>query len=732
MTFVPPPPALAARQSLQVRMRADLQAQQTESPAGGRVTIKDPISLKYHTLRNDEWFVLQLLREGTNLESIRSAYQKKFAPDRVTLRQIQSLIFRFHRSELLLSNTLGQAMPLGKRSTQSRWQKRWGVLQSALFIRFPGIDPEPFLRWTVPVVRFALHPLFLVGYAVLVAAAVVLFVTQAGTYWQDMPSAEQLFQPRQLLGFAVVLGLTKIAHELGHAVVCKYYGRECHEIGPMLLVMTPALYCDTSDAWMLTNRWQRAAVGAAGMGVEVLLAAIATFVWWYSEPGFVHAAAMKVMLVCSVSTLLFNANPLLRYDGYYILSDLCDSPNLAQQSRRYLNQQVARWMLGVRNPAPLQVSRRAAVGMIVYQVAATLYRWGLTLVILWFVSQFLKPYGLQSIGWVLAVFSVAVMVYRPLKEWTRMLRVPGATRKFRRWNLLGTGVVGIALVGGLLIPLPRYIVGEVEIVPHHPVPVYVTAAGRRLSDAMPGFWAGGPIEKGETVLQLEDQALELQWLKAMRRVESQRLLLERLQQTQASDEEAASQIPFTQSAYDDLLERADKLAAKRKALTITSPASGRFVPAKWLPKQGDSQRLERWYGQVTADANVGAYLETGTPLGVIAKPDRYDALLTVQPADLEFVQIGQPVVVQLNGFASQALAGQVVEIAQQDNLSDTVQGSKGTGSDGTQQLAYPVRIQLDATALPLTYYESGQGRVLVESQSIAQRIYRSLASLFRF
>ena len=118
-----------------------------------------------------------------------------------------------------------------------------------------------------------------------------------------------------------MIGGTKVFHELGHALICKHFGGECHQIGPMLLVFTPALYCDTSDSWMLPSRWQRAAVGMAGVATEILLAAVATMVWVSTAPGLTHYIAMNVMLVCSVSTLLFNANPLLRYDGYYVLSD---------------------------------------------------------------------------------------------------------------------------------------------------------------------------------------------------------------------------------------------------------------------------------------------------------------------------------------------------------------------------------------------------------------------------
>ena len=114
----------------------------------------------------------------------------------------------------------------------------------------------------------------------------------------------------------------------------------------MLLVFAPCLYCDVSDAWRLPSKWQRIAVSAAGMMVELVLAAVATIVWWYAQPGVVQLVALNVMIICTVNTLLINGNPLMRYDGYYIFSDLVEMPNLWQRSREVLRHFWSDWLLG--------------------------------------------------------------------------------------------------------------------------------------------------------------------------------------------------------------------------------------------------------------------------------------------------------------------------------------------------------------------------------------------------
>ncbi len=144
----------------------------------------------------------------------------------------------------------------------------------------------------------------------------------------------------------LALAVVKVLHELGHALTCKHFGGDCHEIGVLLLFFTPCLYCNVSDAWLFPGKWPRIAVSAAGIAVEVFLAAIATFLWWFSIPGVFNTLCLNIMIVCSLNTLLINGNPLLRYDGYYVLADLLDVPNLGQQSRWLLGRLLAGFFLG--------------------------------------------------------------------------------------------------------------------------------------------------------------------------------------------------------------------------------------------------------------------------------------------------------------------------------------------------------------------------------------------------
>ena len=247
----------------------------------------------------------------------------------------------------------------------------------------------------------------------------------------------------------------------------------------MLLVFTPCLYCNVSDAWMLPSKWQRAAVSAAGMYVELAVAAVCTFLWWFSEPGLFNSLCLNLMFVASVSTLLFNGNPLLRYDGYYILSDLVEVPNLQQQSTAVVRGAVARWFFGVEPASERMLPDRRRGLLATYAIASTVYRLAVIVGILWFVHAVLKPYRLEVLAQLLAVFIAAGLIVAPLVRVIKFLSHPARSREVKWLRFLVTGGGALAvLIGVLLVPFPHRVAAPVVLEPRAARSVYVTVPGR--------------------------------------------------------------------------------------------------------------------------------------------------------------------------------------------------------------------------------------------------------------
>src|SRR5262249_25831426 len=183
-----------------------------------------------------------------------------------------------------------------------------------------------------------------------------------------------LLSTEGLFIIALTFPVVKAMHELGHAFSLRAFGGEVHQIGLMFIAFFPVPYVDASAAAMLPSKAQRILVGAAGMMVELVLAALALYIWLISEPGIVRAVAYDVIVIAGVSTLIVNGNPLLRFDGYFILSDLIEIPNLAQRSSRFWGRLIMRWLFGLRSPDIDQGSPAERAWYAVYGPAAFAYR----------------------------------------------------------------------------------------------------------------------------------------------------------------------------------------------------------------------------------------------------------------------------------------------------------------------------------------------------------------------
>ncbi len=493
---------------LRVRRRPDLTIVPQEYGRHRYWLVKDPVSLQYFHLRDEEHAILEMLDGQTGLAAIKTRFEKRFAPLRLPLERIHAFVGRLHDCGLVLSDAPGQGERLLERADAGRQQRRLAAWANVLAIRFRGIDPQSLLKGLANRFGWLFSPASLMLVIVLVAVAAGAVAVHSPGLAAMQTEVREMIYPGNLIWLAAVLAAAKIMHELGHAVTCIRFGGQCRELGLMLLVFTPCLYCEVSDAWTFPSKWRRIAVSAAGIVVEIVLASFAALLWCFSGPGLVHSLSFNCMVVCSVSTLFFNGNPLMRYDGYYVLADLVEVPNLAEQSRAVLSRAAAMVFLGIR-PGTLWVDesvwparRRFFLG--VYGLASLAYRCFAVCAILWVVHRVSAAGGVAVLGDMVMVLVLGGMV---LPAAWRCGAIMKAQRLARRDPRAGAAWLRAAAFGGFwltvlmviaLVPWPCRVTAPLVIEPENAHRVYAVIAGTLASSVR----AGDQVEKGQEVARL--------------------------------------------------------------------------------------------------------------------------------------------------------------------------------------------------------------------------------------
>ena len=723
---------------LNLRLRPDLVAVPVEMATGQVWMVKDPLTLEHHQFTPQEYFLLDCLRKPTSLSKLCRNYEAKFSPERLSHEATWGFLHRLYKAGIVVSTAPGQAGELlAKRDQEQR--RRWSFAWTKILaIRFRGIDPDRWLtavhakcRWL-----FSWQTTALAGLLVLFAATLV--IGHFKEFWTRLPDLGQLADFRNVGWLMLAIAVVKILHELGHALACKHFGREVHELGLLLLAFTPCLYCDVSDAWQLPDRRQRILISAAGMIVEFVLAALAVIVWWYSQPGILHLVALNIVLVCTVSTLVINANPLLRYDGYYILSDLTATPNLWQRSRQVLWQISARWLLGLKDFEDVLVPERHRGWLALYGICSKLYLALVLAGILWMLVTFLHPLHLESLAYGVGIAVVGSAILGPIMSTAHFLRNPIRRRQIGGRRVAFSLLLTVAAAFGLMmLPVPYHVAAPVVLMPEKAVRVYATVAGE-LVDAAP---VGTTVKAGQPIARLDNSEVTRNLTQLEGNKTLQALQLEHLETLRGQDETAGAEIPAARAALTSIQAQLVDLRHEANRLILKAPQAGTVLPVPPIPQPSDQQnQLPTWSGTILDAENLGALVEPGTLVCWVGDPTALEAVLLVKDAEAQRIGPGQEVRLELDERPHDVLHGQVVEVAQRDVLSNRLlqneptpleRLSAGLTPPGGEDTYFRVRVQFTETPNGLRIGTRGQAKVTTMPMQLGRRILRWLAQTFR-
>jgi putative peptide zinc metalloprotease protein len=468
---------------------------------------------------------------------------------------------------------------------------------------------------------------------------------------------------------------------------------------------------------------------------------VATWLWWFSEPGLVNHLCLNVMFVSSVSTLVFNANPLLRFDGYYILSDLLEIPNLRQKATAALQRKLGMWLLGLRPRVDPFLPARGQWMFAIYAVAASIYGWIVSLSIFWFLYHVLKPYGLAIVGQLLAAGMVTSLVVVPLARFIHFLLQPARSQQVNPMRAaIGLGILAAIAAAVLAIPLPYHVVCSLEVQPRGATSVYVDVPGQ-VREIHARF---GPVSAGQPIVRLDDIEARL----AEQRLAAQRdelaARIESIRQRAHSDDGALLELAQNEQALSAIDTQLAKRRQELARLLIVAPVAGQLIPAPGRAEETtDRTRLVNWSGRPLELRNVGAYLEASTLIGRIAQPGELEAILAIPQGEMDFVRAGQSARLFLNQLPGEHISGRIEHVAEQEMQAAsarlTARGggelATRTSADGIERpidVVYQASVPLDDASGRILAGATGKAKIHAGYQTLAARAWRSLCRTFRF
>jgi putative peptide zinc metalloprotease protein len=598
------------------------------SPSWYRVAALKPrirahLQIHRHAFRGKVWFVLQdfaaershrfspaahhfigLMDGDRTVQELWEATSAYLGDEAPTQEEIIRLLGQLHATDALLCDVPPDSMEVFRRfERQERqvWKRR---LWTPLALRFPIVDPDRFLARTMHIVE----PLFGWFGALFWVAVVVTGAVLAASHWTDITEdiSDRVLAPQNLLLLWFVYPAVKVLHELGHAYATRKWGGEVHEIGIMLLVLTPVPYVDASAASGFRDKRQRMVVGAAGIAVELFLGSLALFTWLNVEPGLVRAIAYNVMLISGVSTLLFNGNPLLRFDGYYVLSDAIEIPNLGARSNQYLGYLFQRYVFGVKDASSPAETQGERVWMVVYGIASFIYRVIIMFVIILFIAG-----KFFVIGVLLAIWAVATQIVMPVgKNLSSLFNGPSLRRQ--RGRALTTSAA-LALVTALIlfvVPVPSWTRAEGVVWVPEESQVRAGTDGfveRLLTTGDSDVVRGQPLMKAEDPLLLTNVAVIEAQLQELSAQYDEVLFADRVKADMIAQEMATVEANLKRSRD------------REKELVFYSPANGRFV----LPNAADLP---------------GRFVSKGQLVGYVVEPKALNVRVVLAQDDIAQVR----------------------------------------------------------------------------------------------
>jgi putative peptide zinc metalloprotease protein len=698
--------------------------------AGQRLALRPSVRARRQLFRGERWYVLfdpfsnqyfrlhppayEFIAHLNPSQTVEEVWKQTMArdPDGAPgQEEVIQLLAQLYQANLLNFELPADSAKLFERYTKRKQQIRRATLMSIMFFRVPLLDPNGLLRRLVPFIRLLISPLGAVLWVGVVTAALkvvidnfaLLRVQGQGTL--SLPNLPLLY---------LALILIKTLHEFGHAFAVRRFGGEVHTMGVMFLIFNPLPYMDATAAWAFRSKWRRVLVGASGMITELFVAALAVFVWANTGAGLIHSLAYNMIFVASVSTILFNINPLLRFDGYYILLDLLDIPNLQQNANQHLRHLVERYLFGYKKSQTPAATRKEASWLTFFGLASGAYRLAVfTTILLVVADRFLL------LGIIMAAVCVVTWVIVPI---FRLINYLISSPRLQRSRLRASAVCLLFFAGLLgvlyLIPFANNFKapGVLKATGHAVVVSKIDGAIEEVLAAQ-----GQRVEQGQPLLRLANRELDYR----IREVQAS------LDEVQAMRQKALLNRQADLRSIDSLIasirKRLERILEEKQDLTVKAEIPGLYI----------SYDIEDF---------VGLWARRGTALGELVDDREFYFTSVISQHDVSqvFSDAIRSSEVRLAGQSNIDLPVTTytrIPYEQQELPSVALGISAGgeipvsaTEAGGTMAAEpfYEVRLGLAAGSEAALYHgRSGRVRFRLKSEPLLRQWYRKLRQLLQ-
>lgn len=663
-------PTTAVKTFHSLRIRSDLQWKRIDSSQGEVWIAVHPWSGEQFRCSRDEQFLLQNLNRFNSIEELEKAYEVAFRPNRIARSTIEAFLNKCLHLKIVRSVEAVPAM--SKRASESRHPSTQAIARSGyqdsppsggilrlcrqfvnLFqMKFPLGDPSPLLRQLQPLSAWIFGPLGWFAFCVCAVVGVATVALRWEAFLQQLPSWQLLRSPRLWIGYSVVFFATRLLHELGHAMACARYGVRVREFGLLGSFGMMCPYVDITDSWQCPKSVQRVVIALGGIILEGWLASIAAIVWGFTTEGAIQTTAFQIMVVCSVTTLLFNANPFIKYDGYYVLSDWFGIQNLRDRSWEAFD---GLWE-GRLGDKPSQ-----SILLALYFLLSVVNRLVLLVGVVWVAIYLFADWKLAGVGAGLLFLYACCQFVILTARWHRPSENRGSNR---RLHWMGWAAVLLLCAYAATIPLPSFVHTTGMILSDETKPIFAPEGGRIQ-------WFGGVksfdhVPAEQPVIQLKNTGLQKEYNRLKGRWVAAASELEGAKRAAFFDSQALDSLPRLESAKELLEAELRELQSRLDRLVISSPEQGVMRLASHSENRSKLLHSAK-PGQMQERSDVelanGEYVDKGTLLGWI-EPERattIDCLLS--ESEVALLEIGMPARVRSMQNPSRILPARVIEIA---------------------------------------------------------------------